>query len=66
MLETAGPPLLRAVSRAFANADDAAHAALPLEGTRAIIVLASTLNLPLLRDGLCDFLARAPGVGQGL
>ena len=22
--------------------------------------------MPLLRDGLCDFLARAPGVGQGL
>ena len=66
MLETAGPPLLRAVSRAFANADDAAHAALPLEGARAILALACVLKVPALRDGLCDFLARAPGVGLGL
>ena len=33
MLDTAGAPLTRAVSRAFLNAEDAAHAALPLEGT---------------------------------
>ena len=66
MLETAGPPLLRAVSRAFANADDAAHAALPLEGARAILALASALKVPPLRDSLCDFLARAPGLGRGL
>ena len=65
MLETAGAPLLRAVSRAFANADDAAHAALPLEGARAIVALATALNVPALRDGLCDFLARAPGLGLG-
>ena len=35
MLETAASPLLRAVASAFAHAEDAAHAALPLEGARA-------------------------------
>ena len=63
MLETAGAALLRAVSRAFSNAEDAAHAALPLEGARVTLQLASKLNLPTLRDALCDFLAKAPGVG---
>ena len=63
MLETAASPLLRAVASAFAHAEDAAHAALPLEGARATLRLAADLRADAARDAFAAFLVDASGVG---
>ena len=49
MLEAAAAPLLRALEGAYHAADDAAHAALPLECARASLRLSAELRLPKLR-----------------
>lgn len=64
MLDAAGKCMLMALSSAFALAPDEAHAAMPLEGARAMLTLASSLQLPKLRDDICQFLVAAPGLGR--
>ena len=64
MLAAAGKFMLIALSSAFETAPDAAHAAMPLEGARAVLSLATRLQLPTLRDDICAFLVTAPGIGR--
>jgi hypothetical protein len=64
MLEAAGKCMLIALSSAFDSAPDEAHAAMPLEGARAMLSLAARLQLPMLRDDICTFLVSAPGFGR--
>ncbi|CEG00507.1 SEC7-like, alpha orthogonal bundle [Ostreococcus tauri] len=64
MLDVAGKFMLIALSTAFTSAPDAAHAAMPLEATRAMLSLATTLQLPALRDNTRAFLVTAPGFGR--
>ncbi len=63
MLDAASAPLLDALRNAFEFAEDAGHAALPLECARAAFRLAARLQLPEMRDQLAGFLTSAPGVG---
>ena len=64
MLDAAGKYMLMALSIAFEAAPDEAHAAMPLEGARAMLSLATSLQLPMLRDDICSFLVSAPGFGR--
>jgi len=64
MLDAAGAYMLSALASAFAAAPDEARAAMPLEGARAMLALASSLQLPTLRDDIRDFLVAAPGFGR--
>ena len=64
MLAASGKFMLIALSSAFETAPDAAHAAMPLEGARAMLSLATRLQLPTLRDDICSFLVTAPGIGR--
>ena len=64
MLDAAGKCMLAALSTAFEAAPDEAHAAMPLEATRAMLSLATSLQLPALRDDIRDFLIAAPGFGR--
>ena len=63
MLDSASVPLLSALRNAFEFAEDAGHAALPLECARAAFRLAARLQLPEMRDQLAGFLTSAPGIG---
>ena len=64
MLDAAGAYMLSALASAFEAAPDEARAAMPLEGARAMLTLASSLQLPTLRDDIRDFLVAAPGFGR--
>ena len=63
MLDAASTPLLGALRKAFECAEDAGHAALPLECARAAFRLANRVQLPEMRDQLAAFLTSAPGIG---
>jgi len=63
MLDATSVPLLEALRNAFEFAEDAGHAALPLECARAAFRLAARLQLPEMRDQLAGFLTSAPGIG---
>ena len=64
MLDAASTPLLGALRKAFECAEDAGHAALPLECARAAFRLANRVQLPEMRDQLAAFLTSAPGIGR--
>jgi hypothetical protein len=63
MLDAASTPLLGALRKAFECAEDAGHAALPLECARAAFRLANRVQLPEMRDQLAAFMTSAPGIG---
>ena len=55
--------MFTALRKAFECAEDAGHAALPLECARAAFRLANRVQLPEMRDQLAAFLTSAPGIG---
>ena len=56
--------MFTALRKAFECAEDAGHAALPLECARAAFRLANRVQLPEMRDQLAAFLTSAPGIGR--